>query len=107
MIACSLTWGPAAVQASVHYVLQAPALADLVCTVQRQSHILLTVSPAATAACLACAVLQAGLTALHYAAWQGSVDAVELLLEKGCNVNAADPVSVLTHSYTLSIQLLP
>jgi ankyrin repeat protein len=37
--------------------------------------------------------LQAGLTALHYAAWQGSVDAVELLLEKGCNVNAADPVS--------------
>ena len=27
-------------------------------------------------------LLQAGLTALHYAAWQGSVDAVELLLEK-------------------------
>jgi ankyrin repeat protein len=68
---------------------------------------LLLPSAAAAAACLACAVLQAGLTALHYAAWQGSVDAVELLLEKGCNVNAADPVSVLTHSYTLSIQLLP
>jgi hypothetical protein len=38
-------------------------------------------------------VLQAGLTALHYAAWQGSVDAVELLLEKSSNVNVADPVS--------------
>lgn len=50
---------------------------------------LLTADPAT----LVCAALQAGLTALHYAAWQGSVDAVQLLLEKGINVNAADPVS--------------
>jgi ankyrin repeat protein len=39
--------------------------------------------------------VQAGLTALHYAAWQGSVEAVELLLDAGANVNAADPVREL------------
>jgi ankyrin repeat protein len=46
--------------------------------------------------CMFLRLLQAGLTALHYAAWQGSVDAVELLLDKGSNVNVADPVSTQT-----------
>lgn len=37
--------------------------------------------------------LQAGLTPLHYAAWQGSVDAVQILLDAGADVNVRDPVS--------------
>lgn len=36
---------------------------------------------------------QNGMAPLHYAAWQGSVDGVELLLDHGAKVNAADAVS--------------
>lgn len=37
-------------------------------------------------------LLQAGLACLHYAAWQGSVDAVGMLLEAGADINSRDPV---------------
>jgi ankyrin repeat protein len=33
------------------------------------------------------------MTPLHYAAWQGSIDCVQLLLEHKADINKADAVS--------------
>lgn len=55
-------------------------------------------TPAVCCAVLCCVVLcgvapQNSMTPLHYAAWQGSIDCVQLLLEHKADINKADAVS--------------
>lgn len=49
------------------------------------------------------------MTPLHYAAWQGSIDCVQLLLEHKADINKPDAVSgppVLTDNAHTSVHLL-
>ena len=43
-----------------------------------------------------CAVVQDGMTALHYTALGDHADVVEVLAESGANLNIADQVSLIT-----------
>ena len=54
-----------------------------------------------------CSTTQDQRTALHYASGKGHRDTVQLLLEKGADLNVQDGVSVLKSSLYLYLQYIP